>query len=148
LALIPQCHAESPGIPDCATIVREIGNYAGSRLVADRNDSPDPESATDDERWLVIDGRRWRRTDPGLAADVVTALKSHLGKARSAVRVAKKAEDDEAIAAARKRVGLAKHGLGERGPYWWDQPLATRIDSAERAVRHLDELEKLGAPKG
>ena len=116
--------------------------------MADRNDSPDPESATDDERWLVIDGRRWRRTDPELPADVVTALKSHLGKARSAVRVARKAEDDEATAAARKRVGLAKHGLGERGPYWWDQPLATRIDSAERAVRHLDELEKLGAPKG
>ena len=127
--------------------MQEIGNYAGSGLVADRNDSADTESAVDDERWLVIDGRRWRRTDPELPADVVTALKSHLGRARSAVRVAKKAEDDEAIAAARQRVGLAKHGLGERGPYWWDHPLASRITSAEHAVRQLDDLDDREAQK-
>jgi hypothetical protein len=73
--------------------------------------------ATDDERWLVVNGRRWRRTDPSLPEDVVAALKSHLGRGRSGVRTAQKDADDDAVAAARKRVGLAKHGLGERGPH-------------------------------
>jgi len=95
----------------------------------------------DDERWLVIDGRRWRRTDPELPADLVAALKSQLGKGRSAVRTAKKAGDEAAVAAARTRVGIAKHGLGERGPYWWDLPVAERIANAEQAVRDAADLD-------
>lgn len=94
--------------------------------------------STDDERWLVIDGRRWRRTDPALPEEVREALKSHLGSARSRVGVAKRAGDDEAVAAARRRVGLAKHGLGERGPYWWDEEVAERIERAREALRELD----------
>lgn len=95
---------------------------------------------TDAERWLVIDGRRWRRTDPALSPDLVDALKSHLGKGRSAVRTAKRAGDDAAVAAARTRVGLAKGGLGERGPKWWDEREADRIARAERALADLDAL--------
>lgn len=94
-----------------------------------------------DERWLVIDGRRWRRTDPCLPHDVVEALKSHLGRGRSGVRTAKRTGDDAAVAAARRRVGLAKHGLGERGPYWWDEPEADRIARARIALHTLDELD-------
>jgi hypothetical protein len=78
------------------------------------------DDATDAERWLVIDGRRWRRTDPSLHDDVQIALRSHLGSARSAVRAGKRAGDEQAVTAARRRVDLAKHGLGERGPRWWD----------------------------
>lgn len=26
---------------------------------------------TDDEKWLVVDGPRWRRTDPAIAADAL-----------------------------------------------------------------------------
>jgi len=55
----------------------------------------------DSERWLVIDGRRWRRTDPSLPDDIVAALKSHLGRGRSAVGAAKRRGDDDAVAAAR-----------------------------------------------
>jgi hypothetical protein len=95
---------------------------------------------TDDERWMLIGGRRWRRTDPVLPEDLVTALKSHLGRGRSAVRVAKKHGDDAAVAAARRRVGLAKHGLGERGPYWWDEPEPDRLARAREALRDLGEL--------
>lgn len=101
---------------------------------------PDGE-ATDDERWLVVNGRRWRRTDPSLPEDVVAALKSHLGRGRSGVRTAKKDADDDAVAAARKRVGLAKHGLGERGPYWWEDAPAERLTRAREALEQLDALD-------
>ena len=99
----------------------------------------------DDERWLVIGGRRWRRTDPGLPDDVVAALTSHLGRGRSGVRSAKRADDAEATAAARRRVDLAKHGLGERGPAWWDDPEEERLARARAA---LDALEALDRPSG
>ncbi|WP_133542418.1 biopolymer transporter Tol [Microbacterium sp. BK668] len=95
-----------------------------------------------DERWLVIGGRRWRRTDPSLPDDLVKALKSHLGRGRSAVRTAQRGGDAAAVAAARVRVGLAKRGLGERGPYWWDEPEEERRRRAEDALRELDALDR------
>lgn len=104
------------------------------------------DGSTDDERWLVVHGRRWRRTDPSLPTDVVEALTSHLGRGRSGVRVAKKAGDDDQVAAARRRVGLAKAGLGERGPRWWDEPEADRSARAREALRDLDALDALDAP--
>jgi hypothetical protein len=96
--------------------------------------------SVDDDRWLVIDGRKWRRTDPVLDDTLVARLKSHLGRGRSGVRSAKSAGDDNAVAAARRRVDLAKHGLGERGPYWWDSPEQERIDRAKRILKELDAL--------
>jgi hypothetical protein len=99
----------------------------------------DDAHARDDERWMVIGGRRWRRTDPCLPSELVEALKSHLGRGRSGVRAAK--GDADLVAAARRRVGLAKHGLGERGPCWWDDPEADRIARAREALRELDRLD-------
>lgn len=95
----------------------------------------------DDERWLVIDGRRWRRTDPCLPEDVVDALKSHLGRGRSGVGVAKRTGDEDAVAAARERVGLAKRGLGERGPRWWEREESERIAQAREVLEQLDALD-------
>ena len=99
------------------------------------------QSVDDDARWLVINGRRWRRTDPCLPDELVERLKSHLGVGRSSVRTAKKSGDDALVAAARTRVGLAKHGLGERGPYWWDEPEGDRIARARAALAELDALD-------
>ena len=97
----------------------------------------------DGERWHVIDGRRWRRTDPSLPPDVVAALTSHLGRARSAVRTARRpGADPDDLAAARARVNLAKHGLGERGPYWWDRPEEKRREAALSALAELEALTK------
>lgn len=53
-------------------------------------------------------------------------------------------DDAEAEALARRRVGLAKHGLGERGPIWWDEPEADRLDRAREALRALEELDAPG----
>ncbi|BAJ73010.1 2-polyprenylphenol hydroxylase [Microbacterium testaceum StLB037] len=109
-------------------------------------------SGTDDsadaERWLVIDGRRWRRTDPALPHDLAARLRSHLGRARSAVRTTKRAGDADGTADARRRVGLAKAGLGERGPRWWEEDVADRTRRAREAVEELDRLAPPRADDG
>ena len=94
-----------------------------------------------DDHFFVVDGRRWGRTDPAIPEDVAAALRSHLGRGRNAVKLAKKAGDDGALAVARHRNGLAKHGLGERGPEWWSRPEADRVADARRALRALDALD-------
>ncbi|MBJ7451278.1 MAG: biopolymer transporter Tol [Blastococcus sp.] len=93
---------------------------------------------TDDGRYVVVDGRRWRTADPALPDDVRERLLHHLGVGRSGVRTAKKAGDDAAVAAARARVQLAKTGLGERGTAWWEQSDAEREERWETALRDLD----------
>lgn len=96
----------------------------------------------EDDHWFVVNGRRWRRTDPSLPSELVASLQSHLGRGRSGVGVAKRAGDDDAVAAARRRVGLAKHGLGERGPKWWEEPEDDRLERAEAALRELEALDE------
>ena len=93
---------------------------------------------TGDGRWIVVDGRRWRAADPGLPGDVRERLLHHLGVGRSGVRTAKTAGDDAAVAAARARVQLAKTGLGERGPAWWEQDDDARRARWTAALRELD----------
>lgn len=97
--------------------------------------------AEPDDHFFVVDGRRWRRTDPAIPDDVAAALRSHLGRGRNAVKQAKQAGDDDALGAARHRNGLAKHGLGERGPAWWTRSEADRIADARRALAELDALD-------
>ena len=43
---------------------------------------------TDDGRFVVVDGRRWRTADPALPGDIRARLLHHLGVARSGVRTA------------------------------------------------------------
>jgi hypothetical protein len=93
---------------------------------------------TDDGRFILVDGRRWRTADPALPDDVRERLLHHLGVGRSGVRAARRAGDDDAVAAARAGVQLAKTGLGERGPAWWDQDDDERRDRWESALRALD----------
>jgi hypothetical protein len=93
---------------------------------------------TDDGRWLVVDGRRWRAGDPDLPDDVRARLLHHLGVARSAVGTAVRAHDADAERIARARVQLAKTGLGERGPAWWDQDPPARRARWEQALARLD----------
>jgi hypothetical protein len=90
---------------------------------------------TDDGRYVVVDGRRWRTADPALPDDVRARLLHHLGVARSGVRTA---ADEVGRAEARSRVQLAKTGLGERGDPWWDQDEAARRGRWETALRALE----------
>ena len=93
---------------------------------------------TDDGRYVVVDGRRWRTADPALPDDVRERLLHHLGVGRSGVRTAKADGDEEAVAAARARVQLAKTGLGERGTAWWEQSDTEREERWETALRDLE----------
>ncbi len=93
---------------------------------------------TDDGRFVVVEGRRWRTADPALPDDVRARLLHHLGVARSAVRTAGRSDDEAAVAAARARVQLAKTGLGERGTAWWDQDDDARRARWEAALRALE----------
>ena len=93
---------------------------------------------TDDGRYVVVDGRRWRTADPALPPDVRERLLHHLGVGRSGVRSAGRAGDEAAVAAARATVQLAKTGLGERGQAWWEQDEDERRARWEAALRALE----------
>lgn len=103
----------------------------------------DTDATTDDERYFLHGGRRWRRADPSLPDDVGRRLLSHLGRARAEVKKHKLAGEDKELAAARARVQLAKTGLGERGDPWWEQTARERRD---RWTSALEDLDALAAP--
>ncbi|RST19561.1 hypothetical protein E2C00_00860 [Streptomyces sp. WAC05374] len=92
---------------------------------------------TPDGHHVIIDGRRWRATDPLIPEDVAARLRTHLMAARRAVGAARRAHDEEAEAAARSRVHMAKVALGERGVPWWEQ------DETERRTRWTEGLTAL-----
>jgi hypothetical protein len=79
---------------------------------------PDVEH-TDDGHHVVIDGRRWRATDPAIPEPEAAVLRRWLMAARRDVGVRKRRGDD--TGPARARVHAAKTALGERGTPWWEQ---------------------------
>ena len=117
--------------PACTCAAAGVGWHA--RGVPDPTDSP-----TEEEKWLVVDGRRWRRTDPAIPDVELGRLMSHLGRGRSGVRTA---SSDAELEATRHRTQLAKVGLGERGPAWWEQTHAERRERWESALAELDDLD-------
>lgn len=98
---------------------------------------------TADGHHIIVQGRRWRATDPLIPRDALADLKHHLGKSRSALgRKGMMSRTDEAQA--RKGVALAKLGLGERGkPEWWNDTASGRKARWEKA---LEELRRMRAP--
>ena len=98
--------------------------------MAARSDSRPSPLETPDGRYIVVRGRLWRRTRPDLAPARREALVVALMDARRAVKTAKAADDAVALRDARAAVDAAKHGLGERGPVWWE-------DGAPDLNRHM-----------
>lgn len=75
---------------------------------------------TADGHYVIIDGRKWRATNPHLPEAERQKWVDELMSARRAVGRALKAKDETAQKAARERVQVAKVALGERGPKWWE----------------------------
>lgn len=72
-----------------------------------------------DGHYVVIEGRRWRATDPSIPEDRRTELVRILMAWRREVRRTKGTPQESA---ARAGVHAAKVALGERGtPPWWEQ---------------------------
>lgn len=79
------------------------------------DDQPGPDRRvehTEDGRYIVVGGRRWRATDPSVPEKLRTELVSALMTGRRGV----KTRGD----AARVMVHDAKVALGERGDPWWE----------------------------
>ena len=93
---------------------------------------------SDDPRYVVVDGRRWRATDPGVPEQLRTELVAELMSARRAVAAA------EVVAGARGRVQDAKVALGERGEPWWEA--ASPEGRAERLAAAMRTLLRHRAP--
>lgn len=81
-------------------------------------------AVTPDGRYLVVQGRLWRASNPSLAPESRQGFVDALMAARRAVRSALAAGDPKALAAARSGVQAAKEALGERGEPWWDDGAA------------------------
>lgn len=85
---------------------------------------------TTDGRYVVVSGRRWRATDPGIPDRLRTELVAELMAARRLVR--------SEGGSARHRVRDAKLALGERGEPWWEEASpAGRADRMAASYRVL-----------
>ncbi len=89
----------------------------------------------EDPRYITVDGRRWRASDPAIPEKFRAELVAELMAARRGVR--------SEPATARPRVQDAKVALGERGRPWWQEPtehsLHERLVATVRALlRHRD----------
>lgn len=89
----------------------------------------DPEH-TDDGRHIIVDGRRWRATDPMIPDDRNAELRSILMAWRRDVKRTRGAPESRA------GVQAAKVALGERGTPWWEQT------DDERRVRWETEVPR------
>ncbi|ATD70980.1 MULTISPECIES: hypothetical protein [Gordonia] len=74
----------------------------------------DPEH-TPDGRYMVINGRKWRATDPLIPDERRSELQSILMAWRRDVKRTQGAPESRA------GVQAAKVALGERGTPWWEQ---------------------------
>ena len=96
-------------------------------------------ATTEDGHYVVIDGRRWRATDPAIPHERRTELTHILMAWRREVRRVRGTEDE---AAARAGVHAAKVALGERGtPPWWEQ------SEAQRRARWEADVAAPGDPR-
>jgi hypothetical protein len=91
---------------------------------------------TPDGHHIVVDGRRWRATDPAIPEERRDELTRTLMAWRREVR---RTKGSPAERAARDGVQAAKVALGERGTPWWEQ------SDAERAARWSADVP---APEG
>ena len=90
----------------------------GSQTPAYAGPVSEPPERTPDGRYLIIDGRRWRATDPAIPEERRAELTRALMAWRREVRRTKGTTEESA---SRAGVQAAKVALGERGTPWWEQ---------------------------
>jgi len=100
-------------------------------------------TSTPDGRHIIINGRKWRASDPNIPEGLKSQLVSVLMSARRDVAKALKSNDETLEKHARRRVNDAKIALGERGQAWWEAHnetgLKERIKSSILTLlRHRD----------
>ncbi|HEY0937556.1 MAG TPA: hypothetical protein VGD91_27930 [Trebonia sp.] len=86
---------------------------------------------TDDGRYIVVAGRRWRATDPMIPPQRSAELRSALMAWRRQVKAVRGTADERP---ARDGVQAAKVALGERGDPWWEQTDDERRQRWEKTV--------------
>lgn len=108
-----------------------------SRAPGDASDGAggDGPPRTEDGHFVVVDGRRWRATDPSIPEALRAELVATLMAARRAVRGG----------APRDAVQDAKVALGERGEPWWEEP--TSDGRRERLAATIRSLLRHRAPE-
>lgn len=87
--------------------------------MTDRNTPKPAPLTTPDGRYIVVRGRLWRTSDPGLDHAKRQQLVDGLMDARRSVAAARRAGDGEGERKVHAAVDIAKQALGERGPVWW-----------------------------
>jgi hypothetical protein len=129
-------HHRNTGSDGRTAIYRERTRAGPRRIAASPCNSDDrqPEILIGNA-FIIVNGRRWRASDPGIPPNFRQELVNELMSARRAVRDGKNALD---IRNARRRVNDAKLALGERGDAWWLPPTSAatrrRVDAAMRAL--------------
>jgi hypothetical protein len=78
----------------------------------------EPPEVTPDGRYIVVNGRRWRATDPTIPEARRAELTRVLMAWRREVHRTRGTDEQSA---ARAGVQAAKVALGERGTPWWEQ---------------------------
>lgn len=73
---------------------------------------------TDDGRYIVVGGRRWRATDPEIPEERAAELRKILMAWRREVKTARGTDRERGV---RDGVQATKVALGERGTPWWEQ---------------------------
>lgn len=97
----------------------------------------EPPEVTPDGHYFVIEGRRWRATDPAIPEDRRKELTRVLMAWRRDVRRTRGTDEEKA---SRAGVNAAKVALGERGtPPWWEQ------SEDERRARWTVEVPRPGS---
>lgn len=86
-------------------------------------DAEERPQRTPDGRYVVIDGRRWRATDPDIPEERRAELQRVLMAWRREVQRTRGGPGERH---ARDGVQAAKVALGERGTPWWEQSAAER----------------------
>lgn len=119
-----------PGVSSLTVAANALPSRPSRRLKY-----PDHVKGTPQDAFIVVDGRRWRASDPSIPDNLRQELVNELMAARRAVRDSK---NERELRRSRRRVDDAKLALGERGSPWW-LPVTTtardrRIEATIRAL--------------